>query len=324
MIEIKDVQKSFGELEVLKGINMTLEDGKIYGLIGESGSGKSTLLRCINGLTDYNAGSIQVNGVEVADLKDMEARRFRQNIGMIFQNYSLLKRLNVYDNVALPMRCWKYSKDEIRTRVTELLEMVQIPDKINVFPDALSGGQKQRVAIARALTMNPQILLCDEATSALDPNIADTIMELLVEINKKLGITIILVTHQLEIVKKYCDKVYVLEKGSIAVEGECDKVFYAPPKALQRLMGVKNNQSAVEAKKTIHFALYKSQMNGEILTQMAIETGINYSIVKADWQEYCNDSVFQTIIQVDDDQFLRIADWLTAHHINWRTEEEGL
>ena len=172
MIEIRGLCKHFDDFSALEDIHMTMESGKVYGLIGQSGSGKSTLLRCINGLTGYESGSLKVDGVEVSTLSGLEARRFRRDIGMIFQQFSLLKRLSVYDNVALPMRCWKYSKSEIDKRVTELLELVHIADKRDALPTELSGGQKQRVAIARALTMNPKFLLCDEATSALDHNIA--------------------------------------------------------------------------------------------------------------------------------------------------------
>lgn len=161
MIEIKNVNKSYEEgIKILDGISLSIEKGCIYGLVGRSGAGKSTLLRCINGLESYDSGQIVVNGKNVENLKSNEMREFRKNLGMIFQHYSLAERLTVYDNIALPMKWWKYSKKEIDERVTELLKLVNLEDKRNVKPRHLSGGQKQRVAIARALTMNPEILLC--------------------------------------------------------------------------------------------------------------------------------------------------------------------
>ena len=169
MIKIKNLTKSFGELEVLKGIDLHIEKGRIFGLAGRSGIGKSTLLRCINGLEDYHEGTLLVDGVNIKKISPKELRVFRKDIGMIFQQFSLLGRLDVYENIALPLRCWHYDKAFIDKRVKELLEVIGIPDKIHAKTRELSGGQKQRVAIARALAMSPKILLCDEATSALDP-----------------------------------------------------------------------------------------------------------------------------------------------------------
>ena len=206
MIEITNLEKNFGDLEVLKKINLKIMDGEIYGLVGVSGAGKSTLLRCINGLESYSNGSLKVNGTEVKDLDKKQKKIFQKNIGMIFQHFPMLTRKTVYDNIAFPMKCWKYGKKEIDQRVKELAEIVGITDKLGEKPANLSGGQKQRVAIARALSMNPKILLSDEATSALDPKTTQSILALLKEINEKLGITIIIVTHQMEVVRQVCQK----------------------------------------------------------------------------------------------------------------------
>ncbi len=168
MIEIKGLQKSFGDLEVLQDINLTINDGEIYGLVGKSGAGKSTLLRCINGLEKYTNGSIKVDGVEVKDLDRKRMRYFRKDVSMIFQHFPMISRKTVYENIAFPMRCWKYDKATIDKKVKELAELVGISSKLYEKPGNLSGGQKQRVAIARALSMEPKILLSDEATSALD------------------------------------------------------------------------------------------------------------------------------------------------------------
>ena len=239
MIEIKNLKKLWEDdgSSVLEGINLTIEDGDIYALVGRSGAGKSTLLRCINGLTSYQEGSLKVDGCEIKDLKDKELREFRRHVGMIFQQFSLLERETVYKNVALPMQCWKYPKDQIDKKVRELLELVGLGDKMNAKPRNLSGGQKQRVAVARALTMDPKILLCDEATSALDPKTTNSILDLLMEINQKLGITVIIVTHQMEVVRKACNKACILENGKIADEGTVKEIFIKQPQSLRRLLG---------------------------------------------------------------------------------------
>ena len=176
MIEIKNVVKSFGETKVLKDISISIKQGEIYGIIGHSGAGKSTLLRCINGLEGYNEGTVNVMGQEVSTLSSYELRKFRKDLGMIFQNFNLMQRKNVFDNVALPLEVWGYSKEEIKTRVLELLKLVGLEEKVKNKPSELSGGQKQRVAIARALALEPKVLLCDEATSALDPKTTKDIL----------------------------------------------------------------------------------------------------------------------------------------------------
>ncbi len=237
MVLLKDVKKSFQDLQVLTGINFGMTEGRIYGLAGKSGAGKSTLLRCINGLEQYDSGSLTVDGVEVNELTKENLRIFRKNIGMIFQHFSLLERLSVYENVALPMRCWKYKSSAIDLRVRDLLDVVGIGDKINSKPKELSGGQKQRVAIARALTMNPKILLCDEATSALDPNTSKSIVALLKKINKQFGITIVFVTHQMPVIRSLCDEIAILEKGKIVDSGVVEDVFQNRSRALLNLTG---------------------------------------------------------------------------------------
>ena len=198
MIVLNDVRKSFGDLEVLKGISITIQDHQIYGIIGQSGAGKSTLLRCINGLEDFQSGSITVDDEPVRIEDQKKLHLLQKKMGMIFQNFNLLNRLDVYDNVALPMKFWgiKTKTPEAKEKIKGLLKLVGLEDKIHARPSELSGGQKQRVAIARALVLDPEILLCDEATSALDPGITREILALLQQINREMGITIIVVTHQ--------------------------------------------------------------------------------------------------------------------------------
>ena len=233
-----NIRKTFeGGIEVLKDINFSIEKGDIYGLVGRSGAGKSTLLRCINGLTGYDSGSLKVYDKEVKLFSEKELREFRKNIGMIFQHFSLLERKSVYHNVAIPMECWGYSKKEIREKVMELLKLVGLEEKADVKPRQLSGGQKQRVAIARALAMEPSILLCDEATSALDPNTTNSILELLYRINRDMGITVVMVTHQMEVVRQICRNMAIIEDGVAEITGDVEDIFKADPPQLKRLLG---------------------------------------------------------------------------------------
>ena len=260
MIEVNQLCKSFGTLEVLKNIDLTIQTGEIYGLVGRSGAGKSTLLRCINGLEDYNSGSLKIDGTEIRDLSKQQIRELRKGIGMIFQQFSLIERRTVYQNVALPMKCWKYEKSAIDKRVKELLALVDISDKIDVRPSTLSGGQKQRVAIARALALDSRLLLCDEATSALDPKTTQSVLGLLREINRKLGITIIVVTHQMEVVREVCDTISILENGKIAASGEVKDVFLRKPEALMTLLG-KNQDHYPAQDVTGSFLLTQEQLD---------------------------------------------------------------
>lgn len=260
MIEINNLNKSFGSLDVLKDISLKVCHGEIYGLVGRSGAGKSTLLRCINGLEDYDSGSLKVDGEEVREKSKTQIREFRKNMGMIFQLFSLVERRTVYQNVALPMKCWNYKKEEIDRRVKELLDLVQISDKIFERPTVLSGGQKQRVAIARALALEPKILLCDEATSALDPKTTKSVLRLLRDINKKLNLTIVVVTHQMGVVRDVCDTISVLEEGRIVTSGEVKEVFLRKPKALRNLLGSEDDDGLCEGAR-LSFILSEEKMD---------------------------------------------------------------
>ncbi len=260
MIEINHLCKSFGTLEVLKDISLTVKTGEIYGLVGRSGAGKSTLLRCINGLENYDSGSLKIDGTEIRDLSKQEIRELRKGIGMIFQQFSLIERRSVYKNVALPMKCWKYDKERIDKRVHELLELVDIADKINDRPSVLSGGQKQRVAIARALALDSNLLLCDEATSALDPKTTQSVLRLLRDINQKLGLTIIVVTHQMEVVREVCDTISILENGKIAASGTVKDIFLQKPPSLMTLLGKEDHRLA-SAGEMVSFLLPADRLN---------------------------------------------------------------
>lgn len=277
VIEIRNVEKRYGATTVLEGVDITIPDGSIFGLVGISGAGKSTLLRCINGLETFDNGDLVVDGTDVSTLSRRELRAFRKDVGMIFQQFSLLERKTVHDNVALPMKCHGVAKAERDKRVAELLDLVGLADKAKAKPRELSGGQKQRVAIARALTLNPKVLLCDEATSALDPNITRSILDLLREINRELGITIVVVTHQMEVVKRICDKVAILERGVVTYTGTVEDLFLYHPDAIETVTGAAQARDAAPDEAT--YKVVQHQADESLLSRIAIGTGIDFNVV---------------------------------------------
>ncbi|AJD27505.1 methionine ABC transporter ATP-binding protein [Clostridium botulinum] len=318
MIEISNLQKFYSNTEVLHNINVNIDKGDIYGLVGVSGAGKSTLLRCINGLESYEGGNLKVNGIEVKKLNGKKLRAFRKNIGMIFQQFSLLERKTVYENVALPMECWGYKKTDIDRKVKELLELVELKDKINSKPRELSGGQKQRVAIARALTLEPEILLCDEATSALDPNITNSILELLKKINRDLGITIIVVTHEMEVVKKVCNKMAILSKGNLEAKGNVEDIFLDKPVVLEELLGPLEDNVIPEQGVNIEIIERENIQKSSLLSSLAIDTKVKYSLVWGGTDKYRDKILGAFVINVKKDDKSKITNYLNEKHIEWR------
>lgn len=232
MIRFEHLGKTFEtgkkQFEALKDISLEIEKGDIYGIIGYSGAGKSTLIRMINALEVPTTGKVFVEDKDLSKLSKKELRTLRKGIGMIFQQFNLLESKTIYDNVAIPLRLNGVPKADIERRVKELLEFVELSDKTNSYPGQLSGGQKQRVGIARALATNPSILLCDEATSALDPKTTDSILDLLKKVNEVFNITIVIITHEMNVIQKICNKVAVMDYGSIVEKGEVIKVFADP------------------------------------------------------------------------------------------------
>lgn len=220
--------------KVLKDVNLSMAKGDIFGIIGYSGAGKSTLVRCFNGIEKPTKGNVFFEGRSIIGLKPSELRNIRKKIGMIFQQFNLMPSRTVFDNIALPLKQSGLTKKEINTRITELLQLVSLPDKSNFYPSQLSGGQKQRVAIARALVNKPKVLLCDEATSALDPKTTKSILYLLKKLNNELGLTIVVITHEMSVVKEICQKVAVLDKGEILEEGDVYSVFSNPQESLTK------------------------------------------------------------------------------------------
>lgn len=232
MIELKEISKTFviegAAVEAVRNVSLRVEKGDIFGIIGFSGAGKSTLVRCINLLERPDQGTVRVDGVELTALNEKALREERKKIGMIFQHFNLMASRTVFDNIAYPLKGSGLSKEQIRSKVLSLLELVDLKEKELAYPSQLSGGQKQRVAIARALANDPKVLLCDEATSALDPQTTASILALLRELNKKLGLTIVIITHEMGVIKEICNRVAVMEQGIVAEEGEVYQVFSSP------------------------------------------------------------------------------------------------
>ncbi|MBE5859604.1 MAG: ATP-binding cassette domain-containing protein [Butyrivibrio sp.] len=245
-VEIKNLSKSFsvkdGEIHVLNNVNLTIDKGEIYGIIGFSGAGKSTLARCINLLETPDKGSILVDGVDVTRLRGKQLRQERRKVGMIFQNFNLFDSMTVEKNIAYPLEIEGVSKKEIKKRVYEVAELVGLTDKLDNYPGSLSGGQKQRVGIARTLIGNPDVLLSDEATSALDPQTTLQILDLLKEINRISGITILMITHELDAIRYSCDRMAVLENGQIIESGNVSDIFKNPKSRTGELFAKVSNE----------------------------------------------------------------------------------
>lgn len=315
MIKIKNVSKSFSDTKVLKDIDLNIEKGEIIGIVGHSGAGKSTLLRCLNGLETYDSGSINAIGNEIKGLNEKKLRSFRKRLGMIFQNFNLLNRKNVFDNVALPLEVWKVDKKEIKERVTKLLELVGLQDKMDSMPRDLSGGQKQRVAIARALALEPDILLCDEATSALDPNTTKSILNLIKEINEKLNITVVVVTHQMEVVKQICSRVAIMEAGEIKTLGVVDELFLKPDAHLEKLLGEEEVLPEYGINIRIFFPKEHSQQS--IITSMARELDIDFSIVWGKLERFRENVLGSLVINTSEDHRKDICKFLDVKSIVW-------
>ncbi len=290
MIEIKNLSKTFktadSSLDALKNVSLTINDGDIYGIIGMSGAGKSTLVRCINMLERPTEGQILIDGVDMGSLSSKQLRDARRNITMIFQGFNLLMQRNCLKNICFPLELEGMKKEDAKKRALELLEIVGLPDKAKAYPAQLSGGQQQRIAIARALATNPKVLLCDEATSALDPNTTHSILNLIRDINKKLGITVIIITHQMSVVEETCNRVAILDNGTVVEQGEVSTVFAHPqsaaakrlvfPDASEEIFAPASDEHRIRVVFNGAFAT-----NTPLITKMAIDEGIAANILAA-------------------------------------------
>ena len=252
-ILIQDVSKTFetkdGSVQALNHVSLSIESGDIYGIIGMSGAGKSTLVRCMNFLEVPSEGKVLIDGKSLSEFSPKELRKEREKIGMIFQHFNLLMQKNVLENVCFPLYIQGKKKNEARAKALELLEIVGLADRAKAYPAQLSGGQKQRVAIARALASDPQILLCDEATSALDPQTTSSILELLQDINQKFGITIVIITHQMSVVREICTHVAIMKDGEVKEQGLVEEIFSHPKSQVAKELISKDSGNDVESKK---------------------------------------------------------------------------
>ena len=316
MIKITDLQKQYTDQTVLHNINLNISKGEIHGLLGGSGAGKSTLLRCINGLEAYDNGSLVVDGEEVKTLQGQVLRTFRKKIGMIFQNFALLERKTALQNIMLPMQCWHYPVTVAQKKAHKLLDLVGIADKVHSRPCELSGGQKQRVAIARTLALDPQILLCDEATSALDPATTQSILTLLKSIHQELNITIVVVTHQMEVAKAICNKLSIIKQGQIIVSGNTDEIFLEAPQVLTRLAGapelnIPPNHTAFK------ITLNAWQMKQPVLSELALNLQTNYILLHAQTDNCTNGTIGHFYIAVTTPLQEQLARYLQTNKIQF-------
>lgn len=317
MIDLVNVRKSFGDLEVLKDINIHINEGEIYGIIGQSGAGKSTLLRCINGLEPYDSGSIIVDGKSV-DRDKKNLRNLRKDMGMIFQNFNLLQRLDVYDNVALPMRFWGINPNtpESKKKIEDLVNLVGLSDKLHAKTAELSGGQKQRVAIARALVNDPKILLCDEATSALDPRITKEILALLQKVHDDLGITIVVVTHQMEVVKQICERVAFIKHGVVLAEGRPEELFVHPSRDIKAFLG-EDGQVLPDKGLNIQLFFMDETSDEPVITEMARELNIDFSICWGKLEDFRENVYGSLVININEKDKFKVLEYLDKKQVKW-------
>ena len=321
MIEIHDLGKYYGEQKVLSDISLEVRKGDVFGIVGHSGAGKSTLLRCMNGLESYGEGSVRVKGKEVKELGERELKLLRRDMGMIFQNFNLMNRKDVFENILFPLKVWGTPKADAEKRADELLELVGLTGKKHEKVRDLSGGQKQRVGIARALALNPEILLCDEATSALDPKTTISILERLMDITTKLDVTIVVVTHQMEVVKMICNKVIILDGGKIVASGDTEKLFLAPGPELRKL--ITDDYAVIPSGINIRLMFPREVANEGIIANMARELDVKFSIVGGRIERYRDTVMGFLIINVADGDVPKIERWLGENNMYWEVMKNG-
>ena len=315
MIEVLGLEKRYGDTVVLKDISFTIEEGEVFGVVGHSGAGKSTLMRCFNGLESYHKGSVKVMGQEVASLDSNGIKHLRRDMGMIFQTFSLMSRKNVFDNIVFPLEVWNTPPAKRKERVMELLALVGLSDKAYERVQSLSGGQKQRVGIARALALSPKILLCDEATSALDPKTIGAILDLLENIRRQFRLTIVMVTHQMEVVKRICNRTLLLDAGETQAMGETDSLFLAPPPKLKKL--IEDDYTLIPSGTNIRLWFPKNIAQNAVITTMARALDINFSIVGGKLERYIEDVRGFLIINVNDEELEKVLNYLQEKQLFW-------
>ena len=318
-IEIRGLSKVYpipgGEVQALEKINLSIYKGDIYGIIGMSGAGKSTLIRCLNRLDTPTEGQVFIDGKNILAMGPQELRQTRRRMGMIFQQFNLLMQKTVARNVRYPLEIAGVPAKEANRRVKELLEIVGLEEKASAYPSQLSGGQKQRVAIARALASNPEMLLCDEATSALDPMTTQSILELLQEINRKMGITVVLITHEMAVIRQICNKVAILDFGKLVEEGTVDNVFlHTKSAAGRRLFGILPQEDVTPPQPALRIVFDGEAAAQPIISRLVKECGADVNILSADMRQLNQKVYGQMLIQRPGSaqEQKRIMDYLAA------------
>lgn len=308
MIKIENVSKTFrgkeNSVEALKGISLEIGAGDIYGIIGMSGAGKSTLVRCLNFLERPTEGTVYVEGKDLSAMSERQLRGMRSRVAMIFQHFNLLMQRTVLDNVCFPLEIAGVSKKEAREKARKYLEIVELSDKEKAYPAQLSGGQKQRVAIARALAMDPKILLCDEATSALDPTTTRSILALLKEINREYGITIVIITHSMEVVQEICTRVAIIDAGVLAESGTVEEVFASPKsKAAKRLVFQGERKVALmKSRRCIRIVFTENSSFEPVIANMVLECRASVNILLADTKDIGGIARGQMVLQLPEEE----------------------
>ena len=315
MIKIENLTKFYGDTQILFDINLEVKKGEIFAIVGHSGAGKSTLLRCINGLESYQGGSLKVFDQEINNLDETQQRHLRRDVGMIFQHFALMARKNVFENVATPLKFWGYKSDETEKRVRELLNLVGLESKAKSYPSELSGGQKQRVAIARAIALNPKILLSDEATSALDPNTTNQILELLEKINKELDISVVIVTHEMEVVKSIAKRAILLEGGKIIGSGSIEELFLKPDEKMKEFLGEVEILPSTGTNIRLFFP--KEVAQNSVITHMARSLNIDFNIVWGKLEKLNDNVLGSLVINIDEKDKENVLNYIKQSGVLW-------
>lgn len=315
MIKIENLSKFYGDTQILFDVNLEVKKGEIFAIVGHSGAGKSTLLRCINGLESYQGGSLKVFDQEIKNLDETQQRHLRRDVGMIFQHFALMARKNVFENVATPLKFWGYKSDETEKRVRELLNLVGLESKAKSYPSELSGGQKQRVAIARALALNPKILLSDEATSALDPNTTNQILELLEKINKELDISVVIVTHEMEVVKSIAKRAILLEGGKIIGSGSIEELFLKPDEKMKEFLGEVEILPSTGTNIRLFFP--KEVAQNSVITHMARSLNIDFNIVWGKLEKLNDNVLGSLVINIDEKDKENVLAYIKQSGVLW-------
>ncbi len=328
MIEIKNLYKTYdsanGPISALEDINLTVADGEIFGIIGLSGAGKSSLVRCINLLERPTSGQVLLDGKDLTLMPRRALLEMRRSIGMIFQNFNLLEQRNVIQNIRFPLEVSGTKKGPAAARAEELLELVGLTDRKKSYPSQLSGGQKQRVAIARALATNPRYLLCDEATSALDPTTTQSILALLKEINQSMGVTIVVITHEMKVIDQICDRVAVIDHGKIAEVGAVSDVFTAPKSQIARELILPNAKAteAIIGEEKLRLVFNGKSSYLPVVSNLIMECQTPVNILYADTKDVGGKAYEQILIQLSDDerQARHVLAWLEESGISYSRE----